>query len=187
MVPRIIGLVGPAGSGKSTLADMLEDKAGYNRTSFSAPIKDMLLALLRYQGADDKTAGRMLWGDLKEIATPLFGGASPRRAMQTLGTEWRDTLSRDLWIKIWGAKTLGTPRVVVEDMRYQHEAKVVRALGGTVVTVRRPGRHPVTGHLSETEWEDIVPDVYVVNREGDPDDMWTQLVGDLGRRGLELP
>jgi hypothetical protein len=183
--PHIIGLVGPAGSGKSTLAALLAERAGYERTSFAGPIKHMLRALLEYQSVFPETIERMLYGDLKEIPNSYLSGATPRHAMQTLGTEWRDLISRDLWLNIWEAQA--DSRCVVDDLRFQHEAKQVRAHAGLIVTVRRPGRHPITGHISETEWEDIVPDVYITNVDGNPDDMWTQLVAALARRNQHLP
>src|SRR5271155_2972529 len=121
--PRIIGLVGPKGSGKSTLARLLEKEMGYRRTSFASPIKAMLTTLLGLQHVNPELIERMLNGDLKEVKTPFLAGCSPRRAMQTLGTEWRDTLRRDLWTKIWETRVARMVLLSVDDVRFTHEAK----------------------------------------------------------------
>jgi hypothetical protein len=51
---------------------------------------------LHAQGVPSDTIERMVDGDLKEVATPHLGGATPRRAMQTLGRGWGRALSPNL-------------------------------------------------------------------------------------------
>ena len=70
--------------------------------------------------------------------------------MQTLGTEWGRALAPDLWVEMWAASIVGLDRVVADDVRFDNEVAAVRALGGIVVEVRRPGiAKPAGAHASE--------------------------------------
>jgi hypothetical protein len=85
---RLIALTGYAGSGKSTLADILACEHGFTVVKFAGPLKAMLRAL----GLDE----REIEGDLKEQPCQLLAGHTPRRAMQTLGTEWGRVSGRSM-------------------------------------------------------------------------------------------
>lgn len=189
MTKTIIGLVGPMGVGKTTVATLLRERHGFMVEPFAAPLKKMLAALLYHQGVTQSTVTEMLAGDAKETPSVYLAGASPRRAMQTLGTEWRDTIDRNLWTQIWRGrvKLMGNRSVVVDDMRFLHEAEAIRAMGGKVFRISRPDRiheytmHPAhpAWHLSEQEWERIEPDGILVNREGNAVQVLDQM-RDLG-------
>jgi hypothetical protein len=81
-------------------------------------------------------------------------GATPRLAMQLIGTEWgRDLIASDLWVRAWSAAVErlpgGTP-VAVDDCRFPNEAGMVTAAHGVVVRIERPGFKPVAAaHVSE--------------------------------------
>ena len=90
----VLGIAGIAGSGKDTLASYLINKYGDNtvcyRSPFAKPIKDACRIIF---GWDD----RHLYGELKNVVDPKYN-VTPRRAMQTLGTEWgRDTINTWMW------------------------------------------------------------------------------------------
>ncbi len=162
MNKKIIALCGPVGCGKSTLADSLIDHHKFIRLSFAAPIKQMIKVLLNCQGASRDEVRRMLWGDLKEHPTRYLSGQSPRHAMQTLGTEWRDLMHTELWTNIWRGATKFVDRIVVDDMRFTHEAKAVRELGGKIIRIDRPGFGPGF-HFSEIDYMNIIPDFRINN------------------------
>jgi len=149
---RIVGLTGAAGSGKSTAAAYLEREHGYKRMRFAAPLKDALRRILRGALLDDHTIERMIEGDLKEVPQAVLLGKTPRHAMQTLGTEWgRNCIGGLFWVNLMrhaiGALPAGT-RVVVEDVRFENEAAMIRSLGGKVI--RMEGRGGIAGsHQSE--------------------------------------
>jgi energy-coupling factor transporter ATP-binding protein EcfA2 len=172
MTQQIVALVGPAGSGKTTLARLLEAQ-GFTRTSFAAPIKAMIAALLFYQKADDELVTRMLNGDLKEIPSPFLANQTPRYAMQTLGTEWRELIHRKLWLFVWNQSIANHDRIVVDDVRFKHEAEFVRALGGQIFRVCRPG-FTAGKHISELEYASIYPDALIQN-DHEPEYMLAQL------------
>lgn len=180
---NIIAICGTAGAGKSTLATQLTF-CGYTRMPFARPIKLMLSVLLHEQGA--KNIRRMLWGDLKEEPSPFLAGRTPRYAMQTLGSEWRDLMGRELWTSIWKAtlENKSPQRVVVDDLRFMHEANTIRSLGGVIISVCRDGYMPGT-HISEVEYTTICPDLMVVNNEDLPNEMIEKVKSYLHTTGRE--
>lgn len=146
-LPRtVIAFSGLAGSGKSTAANHLVTARGFARVRFAGPLKAMMAALGLTHAQID--------GDKKESPCELLGGKTPRHAMQTLGTEWgRDLIASDLWIRAWQAAVDRLPAdqpVVVDDCRFPNEAEAVRAAGGVIVRIIRPGAgSAAAGHASE--------------------------------------
>lgn len=146
-LPSIIAFSGKAGAGKTTAAMMLvATGAGYCRLSFADPLRDMLRAL--GLTTDDLS-------ERKEVPHLLLGGKTPRQALQTLGTEWgRKMITDDLWLgiarhRLNRALDAGE-RVCFDDCRFANEAALVRALGGIVINVTRPGQPQLApAHASE--------------------------------------
>jgi len=136
----------------------------------------MLAQFLNDQGVDSHIASRMLDGDLKETPTEYLCGKTPRYAMQTLGTEWRNMLGRDLWLNAWERNVREIwertdYNIIVDDMRFLHEAERVRAMGGKIIRIHRAEEivdHPT--HQSEIEWKLIHPDYIIINN-GPPERM----------------
>jgi hypothetical protein len=176
-MPQIIAFIGPRGVGKSTAATILTHTCGFLPLPFAAPIKEMVAALLHYQGVPPYSIQAMLLGSRKDAPSVYLAGQSPRHVMQTLGTEWRDLIDRTLWSGIWQSrlKLIGSRNIVVDDMRFLHEAAAVRAAGGKIFTISRPGHRTCDKHISEQEWKEIEPDGVLVNDEGQQDAMFDQL------------
>lgn len=85
-------------------------------------------------------------------------GLSPRRALQTLGTEFgRETFGPDLWVNlaIREVKDLirisGAPFGLITDGRFPNEAARVKAEGGCTVEIVDPhqAEHAFSSHASE--------------------------------------
>jgi hypothetical protein len=159
----VIGLAGLKGCGKSTVAQHLASEHGFARIRFAAPLKSMISRLLEEMGLGHHQAWHLIEGDHKETPTPLFMGQTPRHAMQTLGTEWgRDLIGPDFWVACWrlmvdkarldamADQCTDAPvlKIIAEDCRFPNEAAAIRALGGKVVWIDRPGL-AATGHASE--------------------------------------
>ena len=145
MRPKVISLAGRLGSGKTLAADMLCAKYGFVKVKFAQPIKDMMRSL----GLD----ARHIEGELKDEPCELLDGETPRWAMQSLGTEWgRSLISENLWLNRWQKlvdKHLSmNTNVVVDDMRFQNELKMVRGLNAQVIVLLR-NDHKEGGHSSE--------------------------------------
>lgn len=150
----VLGLTGLAKSGKSTVADHLIQRWGFRREKFAAPLKDMLRAI----GLTDAE----IEGDKKEVPCDLLCGATPRHAMQTLGTDWgRLLVHQNLWTAAWSRRA-GTGLVIADDCRFTNEAAAVRALGGAIIRIERPGL-TTGGHASEQEMARIQPDTTILN------------------------
>ena len=162
MSPRIIALCGPQGSGKTTLARLLVNQ-GYEPSRFAGALKTMIHTLLMYQGVLLEEAVQMTDGDLKETPTPFLDYKTPRHAMQTLGTEWRNLISKDLWVNIWERSLNRDSKIVVDDMRFLHEADRVHQLGGVVIKIHRPNNLNSDTHSSEQEYRKIFPDFIITN------------------------
>lgn len=142
--PSLLGISGRKGSGKSEAAKVLLH-AGWKRVKFADPLKNML----RVMGLDD----RHIEGELKELPCDILGGQTPRWAMQSLGTEWgRKMIYDDLWLNLAKreiALVLAQGHnVVVDDVRFENEAAMLRDLGGSVLEIRR-GPAPEVTHESE--------------------------------------
>jgi hypothetical protein len=179
--PPVIGLSGAAGAGKSTLAALLASRCGYERLRFASPLKAMARGFYASLGMPDDEIERRIEGDLKELPDPALFGETPRRMMQTLGTEWgRQCMGEDFWTmtaSVAACRKLhaGLP-VVFEDCRFENEAATVRALGGIVVRIDRPSAGGLaSGHVSESGVE---PDLTIMN-DGTPDDLFDALIAAL--------
>jgi hypothetical protein len=126
----------------------------------------MIHYLLTSAGMSREEADRYINGSTEEKERPLavLQGKSARFAMQTLGTEWRDFLGKDLWTDITRSKVESTPAVVITDMRFLHEASFVESYGGMKVRVLRPGTGDSgDNHQSEIEMESITEDYKIFN------------------------
>jgi hypothetical protein len=54
--------------------------------------------------------------------------------------------------------------LIIDDVRYINEAAAIRAVGGIIVRIIRPGLTPMD-HSSETEQQHIIADYTVTNDE----------------------
>lgn len=165
---KIIGIHAPAaGSGKSTVADKLGSLELHDaicwRLSLARPIKDMLSELF----------GRKIEDADKEA--PYFMGSSPRRMMQTLGTEWGRTLHPDFWLGIWVRRALHCMKwanyrhiFIVDDVRFPNEAQLIKDLGGALIRVMRPDNINTSTHSSEGQ---VLPYDYEIVNDGTLDEL----------------
>ncbi len=165
-----IGITGPARVGKDTVADILTDelnscafKRGFEGTvcrySFTAPIKAALQQMFNW-------SSRHTNGDLKEEMTDL--GFTPRLAMQTLGTDWGRSLSKDLWIEVAKRNTPNYRFVLIPDVRFENEADFIRD-HGALIHVSRGDRelveiNGIVGHTSENGVKRTAEDYFIINQ-----------------------
>lgn len=142
---QVLGIMGALSSGKTTVAQHLVQNHGWTRIRMAETLK----AMLRTMGL----SGEELDGDLKSWPAELLGGATPRLAMQTIGTEWRDMICHDLWVRTQrpriAALVKNDPnvKIVIDDIRFPWEVDMVKDYGGQIWTIRRLSVEPV-----EPDW-----------------------------------
>ena len=112
----------------------------------------------------------MIDGDLKEVATDLLGGKTPRNAMQTLGTEWgRDLVYQDIWVDSFMRRAMQFEDVVCSDVRFPNEVDIIRNAGGLVYRIERPvaeGGNAFSDHPSEKLIDTLDVDDVIKNNAG---------------------
>lgn len=165
MPQTIIGIIGPIGVGKTTLANGLTAH-GFIRVSFADSLKEMLMTFVQIQGCIYPKAIELFYGNAKDKPSEYFNGQTPRRAMQTLGTEWgRELIHPDLWIDVWKRRVQNydsSASIVVDDVRFVYEAEKLRSFGGQIILLQRTGCQPGP-HQSEQEFLKIHEDALLQN------------------------
>lgn len=151
MTYPLIGLLGAKQSGKSTAAKHIVDHHGFTRIRFADPLKEILRVLGCTPAQID--------GDEKEIPLERLCGKSPRNVMDLMGTECgRRMIGEELWVNIVDGRLrelLPRGPVVIDDVRFENEAALVRRLGGALWTIRRPSVEPVdlnAAYVTERLW-----------------------------------
>lgn len=164
----IIGIVGKMESGKTTVAKMIKEY--HQKTSLLAcadPLKEMII-----------NAG---------ICKPeeIFGKKTKfsRLMMQKIGTEiFRKQVDPDFWIKKLDEEitkiynTYGKDIwIIIHDVRFLNEAKLIKDRDGIIVKIYRPTKKKFSffkkddsknKHASEVEQDKIEEDLIIFNDEG---------------------
>lgn len=140
----IIAFTGLAQSGKTTAANAFIS-IGYDRMSFAEPIKAMVSCLTPCKDKDARPSS--------------LCGKTLREVYQTLGTDWgRNMVGGDIWILAGRARLdelLGDVEsdiirgIVLDDVRFDNEAELIRSMGGLVVEITRSSV-PQMEHSSES-------------------------------------
>lgn len=161
---KLIAISGIARCGKDTLAQALAGQFAYRQYSFAEPIYRMLHALPYLEHLNSN-----LSTEEKEAEVPFYG-KSPRRMLQTLGTEWgRNLISPELWISIMEQKLQNKMDItrhsafVISDLRFANEAEWVRKQGGLVVRIYRGHSVAVAKHSSEDGFDLLAGDHRAAN------------------------
>lgn len=194
---KIWGISGFARSGKDTVAERLVERHGFVRVGWADPIRRFCQEIFGF-------SDEQVYGGRKEDQDQRYPRAgrpnlTPREAMQTLGTEWGRTCFPEVWIRYgmrlarklldeagWtydprvGLKTAvrwQAAGVVFSDCRFRNELEAVRAAGGVLVRVKRPGRDGqvgVAGHPSEREQQEIPDEFFdlVLDNSGTLDELF---------------
>lgn len=166
----VVAFTGKRGSGKSEAVKVLIDELNFHELKFADPLKNMLRAMYKTCGVSDDTIERKIEGDLKEEPCDWLMGKTPRYAMQTLGTEWRDMINQDLWSNMFTkavrSGNLGD-RIACSDYRFPHEGRTLDDLGAIKYRITRPTADAVndeaSAHISETAIDEIPTDLDIAN------------------------
>ena len=176
---RLIGITGHIGSGKTTASNYLTSKYFYKEKSFADPLKKICKELFLF--TDDQVYGTQ---DQKASSDPNWFGCSPRTAMQFVGTElFRNQLDKimpglkfDVFIhhfRLFFESTQDS--IVVPDIRFENEAKIIKDLGGIIIRINRKSSDIVNyTHQSETELDNLQTD-YVIDNNGSMEELYVML------------
>lgn len=138
-----IALCGYAGVGKSTY--VRKNFPDYVEIALADPIKRALYAM----GATKES----LWGP-SERRNDVFLTRTVREWLNLLGTELVRTRSPDHWVnlcldEIDGFGTFDFPGVVVPDVRWPNEARILTGAGFTLLRLSRAGAEPTYTGVGE--------------------------------------
>ena len=156
----VYAFAGKRGSGKSTASQALIDM-GFVDLKFADPLKNMLRAMYATCGVDEKTIERKIEGDLKEVPCEWLRGKTPRYAMQTLGTEWREMIATDLWSEMFVNRVESGrygDKIVCSDFRFPgHEEDALERLNAYTYRIERPGGadDEASKHPSESQMDKL--------------------------------
>lgn len=154
--PRVVGIMGYAGSGKTTVANILRERHGYKGPHIKRPLVHMAETLLYHLGIAPAEIVSYLDGAKKRDVIPELG-ISGTELQQQIGS-WGRSVREDLWLSAWcvaADRILNKGgRVVQESVRHTNEADSIRARGGMIVLIERPG----VGRLNDHESENIPTD-----------------------------
>jgi len=159
---KVIGLTGYKQCGKSTLAKAVIEKAakiGRVGTiySFAKPLKEVCHIL--FGGNEDHWYGDLKTETFAEWSLTLGEAySSPRRIMQTFGTEiCRNHIAHNFWLMVAHRyiadiqKAEGVDFVIIDDVRFDNEAQfIITNYNGMIVRVQRADTQNTSDkHVSE--------------------------------------
>ncbi|MFK0099210.1 hypothetical protein [Streptomyces sp. NPDC091040] len=166
MTTPLIGLAGAARSGKDTAAQPLLE-SGWTRRAFADKVRDMLYAFDPYVLDTQNevwnvsvAVDRYGWDGAKEQLPEI------RTYLQELGTEGaRAVLGEDVWVDALFRDYATWGPTVITDVRFPNEADAIRARGGLVIAIQRPGQEliPDAEHVSETALRGYLFDDVILN------------------------
>lgn len=164
----LIGIGHVARVGKSVAASALVRDLGFKEVSFAGPLKDLAFkinpvvvsanALTNVQTGSNRYQAIVSRYGLDDAKVQF---PEVRRFLQDLGGAVRDMFGEDFWSDRAFGEAKKWPDVVISDVRYPNEAEQVKALGGKLVRIDRPGREAL-GHVSETallafkDWDEVL-------------------------------
>lgn len=163
----LIGLAGYARSGKDSVGQILVEELNFTRAAFADTLRSMALAI------DPYVAPCLRLSEL--VHASGWEGAKKypevRRLLQHIGTEAvRNHLGQNAWVDalmlyIEEARVASddSTHVAVTDVRFVNEAEAIKARGGEVWRVHRPGVEAINAHESERALDGFGFDVDIHN------------------------
>jgi len=149
----LIGLTGRAGSGKSSVSGFLETNYGFHRKAFADPVKKTVSDLFRIP-ID------CFYDPEEKIKTDPMWNITRRKILQIFGTECiRNHFGADFWVKLMVLDIADLRQregsgvdIVIDDVRFPEEARMIHDNGGKIISIKRPDNPYEIDqtHISET-------------------------------------
>ena len=110
-------------------------------------------------------------------------GVSPRRALQSFGTDWGRKAYRDMWVDLlWSSyeSSLESQDIVISDLRFLNELESIRTKGGHLIKVSRKSKESwlgVLNHISEQEQTHIPESMFnfVICNDGSYNELYNKV------------
>jgi len=163
----IIGILGKKYHGKDTVSDFIMDmNSNFTRMSFADPLKKISKVLFSF-------TDEQLYGDKKEEEDEYWK-VSPRQVFQFLGTDiCRKQMKKiipeiedNFWVECLRRQLNNIEgNIVISDVRFPNEAKMIKEMGGYIIKVTRPLLESNDEHYSE-QIIDYVNYDYAINNNG---------------------
>lgn len=175
----IIGLAGAAGAGKNTVAERLLAAHRFVPLAFADPLYEAVSVItgLSVDELQDRTR--------KENALGWIS-CSPRRLLQTLGTDWgRQMIHPEIWVMSTMRRIEAHPefRYCLTDVRFANEAEAIKARGGVVWRVTRAAGAGLDAAAAAHSSEAGIPDRYVdleLANDGSVVSLWNAVDAAIG-------
>jgi hypothetical protein len=179
MISSIVGISGYATAGKNAASEALV-AVGYKQLAFADELRKCLYTLNPHVPEYNGMGGQDLREIVDQIGWDVAKVSLPeiRRLMQVMGTEvGRSLFGDNVWVDKVRGKILDdiSSSFVITDVRFPSEISAVRAWGGKVVWISRPGVGPTNGHASENSIGPLDCDI-VIENDGSLEDLHTKIV-----------
>lgn len=206
---NVVAFTGKARSGKDTAALIIrnyldeyndrvdfKDVRVYGFEAFAAPLKSMVAMLLDFFGLGSvmqpDTLHPYIEGEEKEKTIEAIG-ASPRKLLQTLGTDWgRKQINQDIWLNCMRQRLNSYPSlvdmgyggalVVVTDCRFDNEAHMLHDLGAKIIRIQRDNVPDQVGDTAHPSEDGVAPHLIdlTVENNGTVEEFQEALIKALG-------
>lgn len=177
----LIGLSGKRGAGKDAVAAALVANHGFTRVAFADQLKTMLYAQNPYVLAGGSFVG--LAGLVDHVGWDIAKSSPDVRSLLQRAGQWMFTVDKMFWVHAATSQLPTLERVVITDLRFDHERDWLRDHNGWVVRVNRVN-HAIADHdPSETVADAWFYDLTVHNTVPDtsPDFLAALVVHELSR------
>lgn len=173
-VAPLIGIMGRKRAGKDTVAAELIAQYGVVRLAFADRLRRVLYGVNPIVRQYETTSGVKIDTRVQTIVDRYGWEAAKenpevRRLLQEIGTVYRNEVNPNAWvdpviIEAEEHRYEGVP-VAITDVRFPNEVEAIRASGGLVVRVERPGllEDAASLHISETALDSEPADHVIVN------------------------
>lgn len=160
---QLIGIAYTKRVGKDTAANALVRDLGYRQYAFADELKELAMlvdpvvlpqpGIQNVQSGHNRLAHIVRYHDW-EAAKDRF--PEVRRFLENLGNGVRARFGQDFWLNLVLDRIGKTGKAVISDVRFTNEAEAIKAAGGKLVRIDRPGHNPspFESELNDwTEWD----------------------------------
>lgn len=184
----IIGIAGKAQAGKDTTAMMINFLREYPEASWNTywnndlPFEVEDYNIVHFADLLKYVAERMLSVPVytmqsmkgKSMTFDWLDGMTGREFLQKLGTAVRNEVHPDFWTRALFIREKDNQNLIIPDIRFPNEAKIVKDHGGILIRIERPGAG-AGAHISETALDSYKGWDIVIDNVGTLEDLYNQV------------